>query len=201
MWLACGIFRPLGAVNLRLCLYSRLLDDLESFIFQSSNHKIIKRTPPSAIAVSCGWAHTVYLGTPGSAPFDSRPSTNPPSPPPLTALAAPTSPSFYVTGKPHDFTTILRMNRLPSALSRMLAWMQVPPATSNEPLGGLPPAFVSSTPQEVSFEGIVPTSKLAASAGLTAFVGEDGFLYTFGVNNFGQCGVGENSNNIWKPSR
>ena len=42
---------------------------------------------------------------------------------------------------------------------------------------------------------------MASSAGLTAFVATDGFLYTFGVNNFGQCGVGTNTNNVWSPTR
>ena len=41
---------------------------------------------------------------------------------------------------------------------------------------------------------------LSVSAGLTAIIGRtNGTLYTFGVNTYGQCGVGESSNTIWSP--
>eukprot|EP00957_Ditylum_brightwellii_P085613 6512946-Ditylum_brightwellii.AAC.1 len=36
-------------------------------------------------------------------------------------------------------------------------------------------------------EDTVPKTLLAASAGLTAIVGKSGTLYTFGLNNRGQC--------------
>jgi alpha-tubulin suppressor-like RCC1 family protein len=41
---------------------------------------------------------------------------------------------------------------------------------------------------------------VAASAGLTAVVSPSGRLYTLGVNNYGQCGVGFDSNNVWTPT-
>jgi len=45
-------------------------------------------------------------------------------------------------------------------------------------------------------------SALAASAGVTAIIGQnDNTLYTFGINARGQCGVGQrNSNNVWDPT-
>lgn len=41
---------------------------------------------------------------------------------------------------------------------------------------------------------------LAASAGLTAVVGESGTLYTLGLNHRGQCGTGSMTNNVWTPT-
>eukprot|EP00590_Aulacoseira_subarctica_P000961 CAMPEP_0172427228 /NCGR_PEP_ID=MMETSP1064-20121228/41131_1 /TAXON_ID=202472 /ORGANISM="Aulacoseira subarctica , Strain CCAP 1002/5" /LENGTH=638 /DNA_ID=CAMNT_0013171329 /DNA_START=204 /DNA_END=2120 /DNA_ORIENTATION=+ len=38
---------------------------------------------------------------------------------------------------------------------------------------------------------------VAASAGLTAVICPAGRLYTFGLNPYGQCGVGFESNNVW----
>lgn len=38
---------------------------------------------------------------------------------------------------------------------------------------------------------------IAASAGLTAVICPAGRLYTFGLNPYGQCGVGDESNNVW----
>lgn len=38
---------------------------------------------------------------------------------------------------------------------------------------------------------------IAASAGFTAVICPDGRLYTFGLNPYGQCGVGYESNNVW----
>jgi hypothetical protein len=42
---------------------------------------------------------------------------------------------------------------------------------------------------------------LAASAGLTAIVGRSGKLYTFGINQRGQCGVGsKKQHHCWEPT-
>jgi alpha-tubulin suppressor-like RCC1 family protein len=42
--------------------------------------------------------------------------------------------------------------------------------------------------------------QVACSAGLTAVIGASGTLYTFGLNGFGQCGIGESTNNVWAPT-
>jgi hypothetical protein len=42
--------------------------------------------------------------------------------------------------------------------------------------------------------------QVACSAGLTAVIGASGTLYTFGLNGFGQCGIGESTNNVWVPT-
>jgi alpha-tubulin suppressor-like RCC1 family protein len=59
-----------------------------------------------------------------------------------------------------------------------------------------------------------PIVAVACSAGLTALVSGSsrsssnnsgdsggGFVYTFGINSFGQCGVGILSSNVWQPTR
>jgi hypothetical protein len=45
----------------------------------------------------------------------------------------------------------------------------------------------------------VPVS-VSCSAGLTAVVTQSGSLFTFGLNQFGQCGNGQTSNNVWTPA-
>eukprot|EP00565_Helicotheca_tamesis_P008726 CAMPEP_0185733984 /NCGR_PEP_ID=MMETSP1171-20130828/21059_1 /TAXON_ID=374046 /ORGANISM="Helicotheca tamensis, Strain CCMP826" /LENGTH=484 /DNA_ID=CAMNT_0028403853 /DNA_START=237 /DNA_END=1691 /DNA_ORIENTATION=+ len=47
---------------------------------------------------------------------------------------------------------------------------------------------------------VMPRTFLAASAGLTAIVGQSGTLYTIGINNRGQCGTGKFTNNVWTPT-
>jgi len=42
---------------------------------------------------------------------------------------------------------------------------------------------------------------LVASAGVTAVISKTGTLYTFGLNQRGQCGSGSFSPNVWTPSR
>jgi len=44
-------------------------------------------------------------------------------------------------------------------------------------------------------------TKVAASAGLTAIIGQSGTLYTFGINLRGQCGTGQPTvNHVWEPT-
>jgi len=146
---------------------------------------------------------------------------------------------LLVSGRPHDFQTLLRLRRLPSPLrnfaikssmkenrdreqsflDKLIATLT---AVNNKmegkdgevgeverPISVLPTLTEILLPNDdtpavpsqfLGKEDTVPKTLLAASAGLTAIVGQSGTLYTFGLNNRGQCGMGKISNNVWHPT-
>lgn len=128
----------------------------------------------------CGWGHSLYLKREEEASGRRQ---------------------LYITGKPHEFQSLLRMNRLPTAVATALSWFHKFGGGGSNEEDGLEKSFQSLIPERIQFEGIEVSDICAASAGLTAIVSTTGELYTFGVNNFGQCGVGENSNNVWEPTK
>ena len=42
---------------------------------------------------------------------------------------------------------------------------------------------------------------VACTAGVTAITTAQGYVYTFGLNGIGQCGIGDPCNNVWTPTR
>jgi alpha-tubulin suppressor-like RCC1 family protein len=49
---------------------------------------------------------------------------------------------------------------------------------------------------------VASSKSLCASAGLTAVISEHGHVYTWGVNTYGQCGVGDTeATNVWTPTQ
>ena len=137
---------------------------------------------------------------------------------------------LYVCGRPYDFQNLLRMYRMPSMVRRMVAMQSLlfDRDGSSGVLGNMVNTLfrnVESDGQEDKYQraifpefreivlpnGDVPLSisrvngmknqkTLAASAGLTAIVGETGKLYTFGLNQRGQCGIGEKTvHHVWEP--
>jgi alpha-tubulin suppressor-like RCC1 family protein len=128
---------------------------------------------------------------------------------------------LFVCGRPHDFSTLLRLKRLPSFLrnyaaqhalryndndkepdslsGRVISWMM---GDDDGPEGSWRDARRNSIlPEFIPVE--MPAGELAssvvASAGLTAVLSDKGRLYTFGLNHHGQCGIGKTSNNVWTP--
>ena len=139
-------------------------------------------------AVAAGWGHTAFV----------------------IELRETKENKLFVCGMPHDFRGLLRLNRLPGVLrSAALSMSKIlspslPNDTSstseNESLKTSSILYTMS-PVSVQQEKDTPSGIIAASAGLTAFVGkEKGTLYCFGVNSYGQCGVGASSVNVWEPS-
>ncbi|CAB9497614.1 regulator of chromosome condensation [Seminavis robusta] len=56
--------------------------------------------------------------------------------------------------------------------------------------------------EEVEMPNYDAPLSVVASAGLTAVLGQvGGTLYTMGLNNRGQCGIGYSSNNVWVPQQ
>jgi hypothetical protein len=138
-----------------------------------------------------------------------------------------TSHTLLVTGRPHDFSALLRLQRMPTILRDYMVRQTV---NSINPADDIHPAalvgrFVtfltqvfSTLEQQREWEigaqySVLPALAAVAlpdndtpvlvvcSAGLTACIGaKAGTLYTFGLNNFGQCGIGHTSNNVWVPT-
>jgi hypothetical protein len=141
-------------------------------------------------------------------------------------------PTLLVTGRPHDFSALLRLHRLPPIMRdymvrQTLASLQGN-GNDNQNLSMAPAALVgrfvtflteifqplekqreweigaqySMLPslQEIALPDHDTPVKVACSAGLTAVIGATGTLYTFGLNGFGQCGIGKATNNVWVPT-
>lgn len=161
------------------------------------------------LSAAAGWGHTaVVTNQYHDGHFDSR---------------------LLVTGRPHDFQALLRLNRFPSFLrdkavqfsysykedpqainptalaSRFIEWALNERAQQDETLRLWDLArdySIISELKEVEMPNYDAPGKVIASAGLTAVIGQvGGTLYTFGLNNRGQCGVGYLSNNIWVPQQ
>lgn len=159
-------------------------------------------------AVSTGWGHTAII------PADQS--------------------AVLIAGRPHDFSALLRLHRLPPVLrdymiqqtlaglpsttsgasadnlrmhpaalvGRFVTWLseifQTPQQEREWAIGARFSILPTFTPLELP-DSDTPVS-VKCSAGLTAIVGASGKLYTFGLNGFGQCGVGRTSNNVWQPT-
>ena len=116
---------------------------------------------------------------------------------------------LLVCGMPHDFRGLLRLNRLPKFLRAtalyVSKWLSPSSSTNDKPSIKNELLKTSSILQTVTPVYInqrdTPSEILAASAGLTAFVGQEkGTMYCFGVNSYGQCGTGSSSVNVWEPN-
>ncbi len=128
----------------------------------------------------------------------------------------------FAAGRPYDFQALLRLNRLPSFIRRAAVSLSLQLdeeadmgfwgnkiAETYLSLDDLPTFQKSVLPyfKEIKLpNGDVPllgsnnNQTLAASAGLTALIGESGKVYTFGLNKCGQCGVGDKESvHIWHP--
>ena len=122
---------------------------------------------------------------------------------------------LQVIGRPHDFQTLLRLRRLPHFLRMMSSekLFQGEEGMSSRIIGALVGGFQGEsdaweaakkyssvfdfTPLSLPDEAL--PVHIRASAGLSAVIGSNGKLYTFGLNGRGQCGTGMWSNNEWVP--
>ena len=163
------------------------------------------------LSAAAGWGHSVLVTNEYDSEgrrFDSR---------------------LLVTGRPHDFQALLRLNRFPPYLrqkavqftysykedgqsmnptalaSRFIEWALNEKAHRDETLRLWELAqeySILARLEEMEMPNYDAPGKVVASAGLTAVIGQNGgTLYTFGLNNRGQCGVGYLSNNCWVPQQ
>lgn len=179
-------------------------------------------------ACSVGWGHTALITT-ATNDEDSRNCSQ-----------------ILMTGRPHEFSELLRIYRLPK-LIRDYAARQTMKSASSGPYAdeySLNPAdlvgrFVgmlsdSVTPGVENWEKARGQSAMAVftpiepfldnsnedgsesntngdtnegivdvvcSAGFSAFRSNKGSIYSFGLNGYGQCGIGFSSSNVWTPAK
>ena len=91
--------------------------------------------------------------------------------------------NLYVWGRPYEFATLMRLNninRMSSFLARMAA------KSSNSSIFGASDGNGYFDSPRLMHGKV---SSVAASAGLTTFLTEDGIVYCFGLNRWQQCGV------------
>lgn len=134
--------------------------------------------------------------------------------------------NLLLTGRPHDFSALLRLRRSPkflrdyatrrglqsayddnqgadptSLVGRFITWLSDSLLSDAEDWDKARELSIlaSLSPVELP-HGEIPVI-VKCSAGLTAVLSSSGRVYTFGLNAYGQCGVGFTSNNVWKPQR
>ena len=143
---------------------------------------------------------------------------------------------LLLTGRPHDFSALLRLRRLPEWLRQysVRQTLELTNRSDNDDryditsptqlVGGMvnwlsnltsttaPPEEQQPDWEMARQHSVLPTltpikgiggdpAAVACSAGFSAVITQDGHLYTFGLNGYGQCGIGRTSNNVWQPTR
>ena len=101
-----------------------------------------------------------------------------------------------VFGRPSDFKTLMRLSTLNDNVGSWVA-----KAINN--------TYVSMDPQSTDvlclfptiLDGISSVKDISASAALTLALTDDGYVYSFGVNQWGQCGLGNKTDYILSPER
>lgn len=145
------------------------------------------------VQTSAGWGSSAFLNTQGE---------------------------VKLVGRPHDLMNLLRLNRLPNRV-RQWANQSLDPSETTMVGNVISRVIGLATGDDdqnweaarkyslihdwtnVDFSGVGDTqvTQVVCSAGFLAMIGTSGTLYTMGVNNRGQCGIGTFSNNVWTPER
>jgi len=175
------------------------------------------------VNVAAGWGHTVIITNKEIPTMEGKDTTNTNTTASNSNSNSKSEVKIYVAGRPYDFQSLLRLNRLPSFIRRSTVSLSL--QMEKEQDWGMTGKIVDkifnrdgNSPQYqkgvyANFEeiklphGDVPSlnhlehNVLAASAGLTAIIGQSGTAYTFGLNKCGQCGVGNQDDiHIWDPT-
>eukprot|EP01038_Epipyxis_sp_PR26KG_P007357 gene7357-10027_t len=103
---------------------------------------------------------------------------------------------LYICGRPYDFTTLLRINRIhqfSSYFARLIAL-----STNSKFFGGEKLGFY---PSPIKFADNI--RKVACSAGLTIALDFSGNVYCFGLNRWKQCGITitNNDSHVYQPAK
>jgi hypothetical protein len=162
---------------------------------------LVFETDQSVTSTAVGWAHSAFI-------HDQR--------------------QLLMTGRPHEFSSLLRLARLPHWI-RQYAIQQThrtvhpdDPARRGfqltdivgAPIAILSNIFLPDTDWDAArrqsqmadwtpFDDALlpePPVHVSCSAGVTAVTTTGGILFAFGLNSIGQCGTGETSNNVWVPA-
>lgn len=130
---------------------------------------------------------------------------------------------LLLCGRPHDFSALLRLKRLPQFLrnyavhhalrynesgnqqyvdtfsGKVVSYMMGSDDGPDGPWRDAKRNSILTEYMEMNMPHKQVPASVVASAGLTAVLTESGGLYTFGLNHYGQCGIGKTSNNVWTP--
>jgi Regulator of chromosome condensation (RCC1) repeat len=190
------------------------------------------QTTNKLLSCHVGWGHTAFVvESDSSTVLDdnderSRLAAAQIQPQQEQQQQIPRKTQLLMTGRPHEFSSLLRLQRLPHRLRQYAAhqtYQTTVSATEDNrslhpvDLVGRAVTYLSNIfkSDEHDWEAareqscmVVPTAidlpehptAVACSAGFTAVTTVDGSVYTFGLNGMGQCGVGHTSNNVWTPA-
>jgi alpha-tubulin suppressor-like RCC1 family protein len=133
---------------------------------------------------------------------------------------------LLLAGRPHDFSVLLRLRRLPlwvrnyainssinefrgldsrsvhpiALIGRLITWLAIRFKYPTTELEAARRHSIFPELAEIALPDSEVPSSVSCSAALTAIVTESGKVYAFGLNGFGQCGIGMTSNHVWNPS-
>lgn len=132
---------------------------------------------------------------------------------------------LFLTGRPHEFSSLLRLARLPpwfrqyavrhthrTVLDARETQSLHPTDIIGRTITFFSDIFLKDTDWETARQQSAlsewtpvelpePPIHVSCSAGVTAVTGASGKLYTFGMNAMGQCGIGAACNNVWEPKQ
>ena len=104
---------------------------------------------------------------------------------------------LYIFGRPYDFSSLLRIeqiNRFSSMIARYIS------SSSNSFIFGNGGGGIYPLP--IDIQTINNTKSVSCSAGLTCILTNNGEIYCFGLNRWGQCGFKDDSNDhIFHPKK
>lgn len=97
-----------------------------------------------------------------------------------------------VFGRTHGFKNTMRYIQMKRLFSPIVSLMNTLGQGRN--VEYFTPVWVSLPPNEIA-------SKVSCSAALTCIMMQSGRMYSFGSNNYGQCGIGSESMHAWDPTQ
>ena len=130
---------------------------------------------------------------------------------------------IYTIGRPQDLMTLFRLRRMPTWVRDWICSNSDPSdttivGTAISKIIGLASGDAKEQPWDIAKEysylhdwtkmdyqagetslGDTAMSNVVAGPGFMAMIGTSGALYTLGLNNRGQCGIGQFTNNVWTP--
>lgn len=122
-------------------------------------------------AVAAGWAHSAGVTEAGG---------------------------VYVWGQAFELRNVLRLHRTAVTSGRTLAQFLT---TINQWMTPSHAPGIFNRPTAMVMVDDQPAVDVACGAGITGVLTKDGALYMFGLNGYGQCGAGLETNQIWQPTR
>ncbi len=163
--------------------------------------KIYDAAGGKILCAAAGWGHTALIFSPSVSQRRQKESA--------------AANKLIMCGRPHDFQALLRLRRLPKFLRQYAVNGSARPqyewfdkmVASITGMSSKDVAMWEMARQhsmlpiltEMPFPEDDSPVLVKASAGITSVLGASGKLYTMGINNRGQCGIGKVTNHVWYP--